>query len=182
MGCDMSIDHKFGSFEETFGSALLATSWSFQTDTLRQSLEYSAFQDQDMRDDDTLIGSSSSDTPPPRRVTFRTHAHVREYKIVIGDHPCCQDALPLSLDWSYEQLDATMICQTDRLAKYSPPKRLSYLERKRRLRQVGGLSEEILRQQESLHLGQRYDDFWGNVAHDETKGKKENQENDTESF
>lgn len=184
MGCNMSMDHNFGSFEETFGSALLATSWSFQTNSLCQSLEYSKFQNQDDLQDVCLIDSSLSYSPSPppplpRRVTFQTHAHIREYKIVIGDHPCCQDSLPLSLDWSYEELDAIMIHQTGRLGKYSPPKRLTYLERKIRLQQVGGLSEETLCQQERLHLEKQHDTFWGNTVHHESI---ENQENDTESL
>jgi hypothetical protein len=38
---------------------------------------------------------------PCKRVKFHTHIAVREYSVTIGDHPCCEDALPITLDWAY---------------------------------------------------------------------------------
>jgi hypothetical protein len=38
---------------------------------------------------------------PCKRVKFHTHIAVREYSVTIGDHPCCDDALPITLDWAY---------------------------------------------------------------------------------
>ncbi len=85
--------------------------------------------------------------------------------MVIGDHPCCQDALPLSLDWSFEEINIDVANNNipERLTKYMPPKRLSYLERKL-LKHVGGLSEEALHQRESLHLEFfMYENFWKEI-------------------
>jgi hypothetical protein len=96
-----------------------------------------------------------------RKVSFHSCTSVREYRVVIGDHPSCQDALPLSLDWSYE--DSTSIPAAERSARYSLPIRLTYVERKMRLKHVGGFSEEALCQHEIVYLGLRYDDFWGSM-------------------
>jgi hypothetical protein len=159
MGCAMSsLNETFGSIDETWGSTCSASSCSF--DSLRRVMQHSALQDEDSRDEH--IGGGGSHPRSHRKVSFNLYASVREYKVVIGDHPSCKDALPLSLDWSFE--DSTSIPATERSARYSLPKRLTYVERKLRLKRVGGFSEEALCQRESLHLGQRYDDFWGSMT------------------
>lgn len=163
MGCAMSSLHEtFGSMDETcWGSTCSETSSSF--DILRHFMKNSPLlQEGDSRDDREVGDDGGLSIGRSRRkVSFHSCTSVREYRVVIGDHPSCQDALPLSLDWSYE--DSTSIPAAERSARYSLPKRLTYVERKMRLKHVGGFSEEALCQHEIVYLGLRYDDFWGSM-------------------
>ena len=89
---------------------------------------------------------------------------VREYERIIGCHPCCVSGMPLSLGWAhspsikhtvddhrpkYEPLrDGENILQKIHTIKQSPNgyvnnvKRLTFIERKNKLKKVSGLSED----------------------------------------
>ena len=56
--------------------------------------------------------SSDDDDDRPNRVHFDTHVRQREYGLLIGDHPVCSDALPLTLDWSYVETWSTLLPPT----------------------------------------------------------------------
>ena len=110
----------------------------------------------------TENGQSTSSPQKPRHrvkksVNFST-VHVRDYSIVIGDHPLCYSGLPLSLGWSHSEMTTHELndfeeakiqqtidqCSTDPFSK--KPKKLTYLERKNLLKRVTGLTEgDILR-------------------------------------
>ena len=76
-------------------------------------------------------------------VTFSEQAQVREYPIILGDHPYCADGLALTLDWEYNQgndddkLNSINFSYTmdlvDRTEPYQLPRRLTYEERRDRL-------------------------------------------------
>lgn len=79
----------------------------------------------------------------PRRVCFHPHIEVREYSMTVSDHPCCEDAYPLSLDWAHA--GPYLRCLDDsktRGAFYDPGRRLFGVKAKRRrLAAVRGCSE-----------------------------------------
>ena len=175
MGCSYSMQETFETIDETFGSKLSAPSQPLESDTIsrleNESNSAILHEDEEVSLDYFVMTRSSPWQPVTcyRNISFCPNISIREFSVVIGDHPCCQDALPLSLDWSYEDMDSTSINETaERLTRYSQPKRLTYMERKLRLKEVGGLSEETLRKHESAHLGQMYDVHWGNLGRGKT--------------
>jgi hypothetical protein len=98
--------------------------------------------------------NSSSSASSRRKVGF-SKVQVRDYSVVIGDHPECEK-LPLSLGWSHTAGQTLDIDEFERarsapgrsssFAQSSFSKRLSYTERKNILRRVTGLPEsEIIR-------------------------------------
>lgn len=112
----------------------------------------------------TASSSSSSSQPHddntgniPRRVRFQDRIEIREYAVTIGDHPCCLGGLPLTLDWyhtpsTFQSLTTTTTTTTtgttttldpqnatvaaERLGHYRFPRKLSYEQRKERLRKA----------------------------------------------
>jgi hypothetical protein len=85
-----------------------------------------------------------------RRVSFCPVVQVREHAITIGDHPCCWDGLPLMLDWRHA-LETYLIdleCSQERMGKYGMPRRLSYEERRQRLFEVNGFSQQDVKNEE----------------------------------
>ncbi len=109
--------------------------------------------------------SSASSQSKKRRKTsskvrFSPTIEVRTHSIVLGEHPFCEDGLPLELGWDYE--DSRDFCyqgweqifpkwkklfpnypspKKSSLRASSPPRPLSTLERKSLLLEVGGCSE-----------------------------------------
>ena len=89
-----------------------------------------------------------------KKVSWDEHLDVRAYSLVVGDHPCCRDALPIQLGWDYvdesdhslsdleqeQQLRRLLRLDT---SKYQP-KRLTYMERKHLLQHVSGWTEQDL--------------------------------------
>jgi hypothetical protein len=77
----------------------------------------------------------------------------REYALVVGDHPFCQDGLPVSLDWQFSDTLARSFQQqpetvSERGKSYVFPRRLSYEERIIKLCQVSGLTMEEVKSHE----------------------------------
>ena len=92
---------------------------------------------------------------PTRRSVSFASVHIRDYSVVIGDHPGCDAGLPLSLGWSHtngETFDIDVYEKNLRRSEHGSasssrlPTRLTYLERKNLLHRVTGLSEcDIIR-------------------------------------
>ena len=83
-----------------------------------------------------------SDRSNGRRVSFAPRIEVREYDVVIGDHPSC-DLLPLSLGWTYS--DSTFQGYSSPSSRrHGNQMKLTYLERKALLESVGGYTQEEL--------------------------------------
>jgi hypothetical protein len=81
----------------------------------------------DLNEVDLSADSISSSTPENKQVRFST-MEIREYAVIVGNHPCCSAGLPLSLDWKYNPVPTIQQVKEFSGAK-RPPKKLSLLER-----------------------------------------------------
>jgi hypothetical protein len=81
-------------------------------------------------------------------VSFAPSVQVREYAIVVGDHPMCP-ILPLSLDWKHSEERSQEYASHSR--RYGPQLRLTYYERRNILR-TAGYTEADLRKAEGQVL------------------------------
>ena len=81
------------------------------------------------------------------KVSFTTIS-IREYKMTVGDHPCCQYGPPTSLDWEYEEVYDSSLDEYE--ATRSPRRKhsgmvLYYRKRTSILMAVYGFTEDELR-------------------------------------
>ena len=86
-----------------------------------------------------------------KKVSWDSNFDVRTYSLIVGDHPCCRDALPIQLGWEYidEEKSQFSVDEYDtsrihRKRQNYQPKRLSYMERKYLLQSVSGWNEQEL--------------------------------------
>jgi hypothetical protein len=88
--------------------------------------------------------------PVKRRVSLNSRVEVREYSMTIGDHPCCNDGLPLTLDWAYspEYIYRDIECSRERSRSYQMPRRLGFDEKRERLFEVGEYTDSEVRNEE----------------------------------
>lgn len=92
----------------------------------------------------------------------------REYSLVVGDHPFCQDGLPVSLDWQYHDscssssIDSLPV--SERKESYVFPRRLSYEERRDRLCSVSGLTAEQVKNEEIELVVRTLKEAWEQVT------------------
>ena len=113
--------------------------------------------------------------------------HTREFALVVGDHPMCQDSLPVSLGWQYDdhscstkdmnqivQAQHTGIGETpvthpgqqqtttisERRRSYVFPRRLSYQERKERLVAVSNLTLDQIKNEEIDLVVRKMKESW----------------------
>eukprot|EP00934_Nitzschia_sp_Nitz4_P007199 Nitzschia sp. Nitz4//scaffold406_size10313//5930//6598//NITZ4_009076-RA/size10313-processed-gene-0.5-mRNA-1//-1//CDS//3329551128//7189//frame0 len=113
------------------------------------------------RDRATSISSSNS----KKRVSWG-RIHTREYALVVGEHPLCQDGLPVSLDWQHadDAVPPKLIPQapkvSERTQSYVFPRRLSYEERRRRLCCVSGLTEDQVKNDEIELVVRTLEESW----------------------
>mmetsp|Transcript_2954 Transcript_2954/g.4446 ORF Transcript_2954/g.4446 Transcript_2954/m.4446 type:complete len:207 (+) Transcript_2954:326-946(+) len=106
----------------------------------------------------TSISSSEEDPEAQnkkrRHVSFST-VEVREYNIIVGDHPFCKGGLPISLDWGYKgKRDYCLNAYEENRMRLkdlrqsrikqisSSPKKLDYRQRKQRLAHVAGVTKD----------------------------------------
>ena len=101
-------------------------------------------------------GCASSDgTPEPTRKSVSFGGlHVRTYSLTIGDHPCCKQGLPLSLDWSFSEEGSLSIEQYEN--SRSPRRsreelKISPEDRSELLSEDGTSATELRRAQRKLH-------------------------------
>ena len=103
---------------------------------------------------------------PKKRVSWN-QIQTREYALVVGDHPLCQDGLPVSLDWKYSDHTADSLTKSPKLSErkqqYVFPRRLSYEERKRRLFVVSGMSDEQVKNDEIDLVVRTLKESWDEV-------------------
>jgi hypothetical protein len=83
-------------------------------------------------------------------VRFASSLDVRTFSVILGDHPWCEDDLPIELGWEYnmkqvedDNQDTNSISYHNQLPT-SSPSRLSYLERKNLLINVAGYTKKEL--------------------------------------
>eukprot|EP00549_Striatella_unipunctata_P012796 CAMPEP_0118706894 /NCGR_PEP_ID=MMETSP0800-20121206/20858_1 /TAXON_ID=210618 ORGANISM="Striatella unipunctata, Strain CCMP2910" /NCGR_SAMPLE_ID=MMETSP0800 /ASSEMBLY_ACC=CAM_ASM_000638 /LENGTH=208 /DNA_ID=CAMNT_0006609573 /DNA_START=118 /DNA_END=744 /DNA_ORIENTATION=- len=102
-------------------------------------------------------GSGIKPLSPPKQkkrptleksVSFSQHVVIREHDLVVGDHPCCDSGLPLALGKQKEMksmdFDQYELRRNLRRRRSLEDMRLSYCERKIRLKEVSGMSESDL--------------------------------------
>ena len=83
-------------------------------------------------------------------MVLTTDAYNLIFRLIVGDHPCCRDALPIQLGWEYidEEKSQFSVDEYDssihRRKQNYQPKRLSYMERKYLLQSVSGWNEQEL--------------------------------------
>lgn len=88
----------------------------------------------------------TSNRPQGKFVSF-SNIEIREHSIIIGDHPMAS-TLPISLGW--EHSEETTIVDIDNYEQGRGHRRcgsdirMSYFERKNRLKKIGGLSETTI--------------------------------------
>ena len=81
----------------------------------------------------TDVSPSSSAKPPSKRVSFSNILEIRNYSVVLGDHPCCR-TLPVELGWDYADSKFIDIHLQELNRMYcGSVRRRSYLERKNML-------------------------------------------------
>lgn len=94
----------------------------------------------------------------------------REFALVVGDHPFCQDGLPVSLDWQHADDTRPILriaCQqslSERKQSYVFPRRLSYEERRQRLRNVSGFTDDQLKSDEIDLVVRKLQESWAGVV------------------
>lgn len=54
-----------------------------------------------------------------KSVSF-TSVEIREYNVIVGDHPCCATGFPLTLDWEYREVNNI---EVDKYEKVRSPRR-----------------------------------------------------------
>ena len=109
----------------------------------------SSINDNEEQDKKKLV-SKNNNHRRGKTVSF-SNLEIRDYSIVIGDHPFC-DKLPLSLGWSHSPqstvvpIDTYEDCRGPR--KDRSNLRMTYFERKNVLKRISGLTEkDIIRQE-----------------------------------
>ena len=100
-----------------------------------------------------------------KRVSWN-NIQTREYSLVVGDHPLCQDGLPVSLDWQFSdssprsfQVDNV----TERSKSYVFPRRLSYQERISKLCDISGFTLEEVKNEEIDLVVKTLKESWDEV-------------------
>jgi len=63
-----------------------------------------------VNDDDNItpspsISSSGNDNKKKKSVSFSKTLGIRTHELIIGDHPCCEDGLPIGLGWKYSETE-----------------------------------------------------------------------------
>jgi len=92
--------------------------------------------------------SSSSSSSEQKKVHFG-NLEMRNYAIVLGDHPDCSSGPPVSIGWEYSPAETVSI---DKYESTKPRRRsmdqleLNYFVRKRMLRRHVGVSDEEMRE------------------------------------
>jgi hypothetical protein len=108
-----------------------------------------------------------------KRVSW-ARIHTREFALVVGDHPLCQDGLPVALDWQHvddAQPAPNIVGQaaapvSERKHSYVFPKRLSYQERRQRLCNVSGLTDDQVKNDEIDLVVRTLKESWESVEED----------------
>jgi hypothetical protein len=114
----------------------------------------------------------------------------REYALVVGDHPMCQDGLPVSLGWQFndgstmelqrliqaQQAEAEAQQQqlSERKQSYAFPKRLSYEERRDRLLSVSNLTLDQIKNDEIDLVVRTLKESWETITSGQQQDEEEN--------
>jgi hypothetical protein len=126
-------------------------------------------------EDSSMDSSGRSDAQGTKKQVSWDRIQTREYALVVGDHPFCQDGLPMSLDWQYSERTAACLrlqqahqevaaIVSERQKSYQFPKRLSYEQRRDRLCSVSGLTTEQIKNDEIELVVRTLKESWEQIA------------------
>ena len=116
---------------------------------------HSSYEEEDEESLACVIDYGVSCCSHDRRVSFQEHVEVREFAVTVGNHPCCTDGLPLTLDWAHSEESLFFSLDdynTGRISCYRAPRRLSYDERRDRLCAVGTEDDQKSAQNEEVNM------------------------------
>ncbi|KAL7538551.1 hypothetical protein ACHAXR_008636 [Thalassiosira sp. AJA248-18] len=89
--------------------------------------------------DEAVAPEPQDDEKPKRKVHFGT-VLVRDYNMILGEHPCCSIGPPITIDWDYLEYEPLDV---DEYEFHHPPRRsmremcLNYYQRKNLLSHAG---------------------------------------------
>eukprot|EP00537_Pseudo-nitzschia_pungens_P003385 CAMPEP_0172365772 /NCGR_PEP_ID=MMETSP1060-20121228/11903_1 /TAXON_ID=37318 /ORGANISM="Pseudo-nitzschia pungens, Strain cf. cingulata" /LENGTH=192 /DNA_ID=CAMNT_0013089289 /DNA_START=168 /DNA_END=746 /DNA_ORIENTATION=- len=100
----------------------------------------------------TISSQTRTTKKKPTKIQFAACVEIRTHSLVLGEHPWCEDGLALDLGWEYNESVVSRVNQehSPRRHESNIPRRRSYLERKRLLLEVGGYTENELKQKNNF--------------------------------
>ncbi len=120
-------------------------------------------------EDSSLDDSMNSRQHAKKRVSW-AGIQTREYALVVGDHPMCQDGLPVSLGWHYSDGCSNILLTQpqevqvrERVQSYAFPRRLSYEERRNRLVAVSNFTLDQIKNDEIDLVVRTLKESWEDV-------------------
>ena len=141
------------------------------------------------RDDTTSSGDKCRKRSRGVKRVHWDRIHTREFVLVVGDHPLCEDGLPVTLGWQYtdksfsppisntigddqsennenrsspQRQEQQQIKISERRQSYVFPRRLSYEERKERLVSISNLTLEQIKSDEMDLVVRTLEESWAN--------------------
>eukprot|EP00549_Striatella_unipunctata_P025208 CAMPEP_0118694774 /NCGR_PEP_ID=MMETSP0800-20121206/12756_1 /TAXON_ID=210618 ORGANISM="Striatella unipunctata, Strain CCMP2910" /NCGR_SAMPLE_ID=MMETSP0800 /ASSEMBLY_ACC=CAM_ASM_000638 /LENGTH=137 /DNA_ID=CAMNT_0006593369 /DNA_START=111 /DNA_END=524 /DNA_ORIENTATION=+ len=104
---------------------------------------------------DITLEDKNNDTTTASPLKNKKHVsfgdcEIREYQIIIGDHPMCKKGLPLSLGWKYSKSQKISIYEQEMNQRPYRELRMSAKERRYVLHEVSGYSLSYLECMEDL--------------------------------
>lgn len=118
----------------------------------------------------TSIGITDSDakgSSKQKHVRFST-VEIREYAVIVGNHPCCSAGLPLSLDWKYNPFP--IIKTVNDVGKQRSARKLSLLERMHLLKKFYSSEDLWIAEGERRHELDKEDEEMTALHHVRTLG------------
>jgi hypothetical protein len=139
-------------------------------------------------DESSLDDSMNSRSKGAKKRVSWDKIHTREYALVVGDHPMCQDGLPVSLGWQYndgytrnllqiqfqQKLQHQLLPLSERRQSYVFPRRLSYQERRDRLVAVSNLTLDQIKNDEIDLVVRTLKESWEDVQEEEPETATDN--------
>lgn len=133
----MDSNNKFLEIAQAMADGDREDTPSLEEMTLSDSL--SCISSEDL----SVSSSENCASKKERRLTYDENVTVREFSLTVGDHPLCEDTLPLSLDWYHaEDYTRHIDLSRNRGIYYEFPPRLSFSERRQRLQEVACFDDE----------------------------------------
>jgi len=115
---------------------------------------------------ETVVPQEQAKNPSKRKVHWGS-VLVRDYPMVLGDHPCCSYGPPLTLDWEYQEYTPLDV---DTYEFYHPPRRIgrelgrNYYNRKHLLSFAGFTKADFKKTKKEINRVKRHRSITRSVA------------------
>lgn len=124
-----------------------------------------SLEDEQQQQEDISLARCSNSSPkrmPKKSVSFST-VNIREHQVIVGDHPCTPDSLPLSLGWAHTEEPRIVDIDTFEIIRSSHRRcrsemQLTFLDRKNILKRVSGLTERDIMHEQRRAFRESFDD------------------------